>query len=158
MYWFLHAGSRCLTYVPNWIFYNTNPSWTKFEPKALEGIFARYSLSQKGYKCYYLSRKFFVSSDVTFYEDQPFYPPTSFLEETACVEWPWDPLLSLLMLDFVTPPLLVCSQGRASTSTPDNTLVAALDPLDTSMPDLKNLTLAPKLLVYSKRPKDHQQP
>ena len=38
-------------------------------------VFIGYSLTQKGYKCYYPSNKqTFISIDVTFHENQPFYP------------------------------------------------------------------------------------
>lgn len=49
------------------------------DPKETKCIFIRYPSFQKGYKCY-LPRKngsMFVTMDVTFYEDVPYYSPES---------------------------------------------------------------------------------
>lgn len=45
------------------------------DPRAVKGIFVRYSNTQKGYKCHVPEKggKFFVTMDVTFFEDVPFY-------------------------------------------------------------------------------------
>ncbi|EOY19448.1 Cysteine-rich RLK (RECEPTOR-like protein kinase) 8 [Theobroma cacao] len=54
----------------------------KLEPTALKCVFAGYSATQKGYKCYHPpSRKYFVSMDVTFRESELyFYTPQSPLQ------------------------------------------------------------------------------
>ncbi|WVY99969.1 hypothetical protein V8G54_026039 [Vigna mungo] len=59
----------------------------KLDPRALKCVFIGYSLTQKGYKCYHPpSKKFFVSRDVTFNEQegyfhQPYLPGESFWED-----------------------------------------------------------------------------
>ena len=49
----------------------------KFAPRAIKCIFLGYSSTKKGYKCYDpITHKFFVSADVTFFENQPFFTKT----------------------------------------------------------------------------------
>ena len=46
----------------------------KLDPRSLRCVFLGYSSTQKGYKCYCPStKKFFVSMDVTFHENTPFF-------------------------------------------------------------------------------------
>lgn len=53
--------------------------WDKLDPKAVKCIFVGYSSNQNGYKCYALGKKgrMFVTIDVTFHEDVPFYSSAS---------------------------------------------------------------------------------
>ena len=77
----------CIVYV-----HHTSPNRHKLEPKPLKCIFIGYSPTQKGYKCYYpLSQKFFVFCDVTFVENEFYYPSTSFQREKSH----WDPTVSM---------------------------------------------------------------
>ena len=47
---------------------------TKLDSRALKYVFVGYSPIEKGYKCYNpIFRKFFVSMDVTFFENQPYF-------------------------------------------------------------------------------------
>ncbi|RVW98278.1 Retrovirus-related Pol polyprotein from transposon TNT 1-94 [Vitis vinifera] len=51
---------------------------SKLDPTATKCIFLEYSPNQKGYKCYSpTTKKFYTSMDVTFFENQPFYPKTA---------------------------------------------------------------------------------
>ena len=52
----------------------------KLDPRALKCVFVGYSAIQKGYKCYHPStRKLYVSIDVTFVENKPYFS-TSYLQ------------------------------------------------------------------------------
>lgn len=51
------------------------------------------TLNQKGYKCYSpISKKFYYSMDVTFFEKQPYYSKTNIQGESENFEefWFWD--------------------------------------------------------------------
>jgi len=114
-----------------------------------------------------------VSTNVTFYEDLPFYQSNATREETNGPNW--DPLISLPPLD---PTLPICSQAGASSL--DNTLAGPI-PSNSSDPHAPNssfdspITSKPKmtvpiphypphlaanspLLVYSRQPKGYQEP
>ena len=50
---------------------------SKLDPKAIKCLFLGYSPTKKGYKCYLpITRKFYASMDVTFFENQSYYPKT----------------------------------------------------------------------------------
>ena len=67
---------------------------TKLDPQALKCKFIGYSLTKKGYKCYYPnSQRFFETMDVTFNKQQPFFfqsylqgEPQSYLQREPFVE------------------------------------------------------------------------
>lgn len=58
-------------------------SASKLEPRFVKCVFIGYSSSQKGYKCFDpSSSRLFVSHDVTFSENEPFYPTPSTQRES----------------------------------------------------------------------------
>ncbi|RVW50981.1 hypothetical protein CK203_071298 [Vitis vinifera] len=60
--------------------------------RSLKCIFLGYSSNQKGYKCYSpVTRKFYNSMDVTFFETQPYYPKNDIQGENSTQEYQfWD--------------------------------------------------------------------
>ncbi|KAA0057566.1 reverse transcriptase [Cucumis melo var. makuwa] len=60
----------CTAYV-----HNFSPNQTKFTYRAQAYVFVGYPFHQHGYKCFHPpSRKYFVTMDVTFYENRPYFP------------------------------------------------------------------------------------
>ncbi|RVW32653.1 putative mitochondrial protein [Vitis vinifera] len=67
----------------------------KLSAKAMKCLFLGYSRLQKGYRCYSLeTHRYFISSDVTFFEDSPFFSTTS---ESL-------PVSEVLPIPIVSPP------------------------------------------------------
>ena len=59
----------------------------KLDPQAIKCVFLGYSSTQKGYKCYNPStRKFYISADVTFTKNKPFFPKFSLKGEISMME------------------------------------------------------------------------
>jgi transposase InsO family protein len=66
-------GSTCFVH-------DLSPGRDKLSARAVKCVFLGYSKTQKGYRCYSPSaHRFYVSADVTFFEDKPFFasPTTS---------------------------------------------------------------------------------
>nr|KYP63600.1 Retrovirus-related Pol polyprotein from transposon TNT 1-94 [Cajanus cajan] len=54
--------------------HNVSPGLDKLSARAIKCVFLGYSRLQKGYKCYSpKTRKFYMSADVTFFEQTPFF-------------------------------------------------------------------------------------
>ncbi|KAI3463729.1 hypothetical protein Pfo_020392, partial [Paulownia fortunei] len=78
----------------------------KLDPRAIRRIFIGYSSTQKGYKCYHPpTRKFFVSTDVTFVENESFFK-NSYLQGENLIE---DRANDLFLLDFHFPSQSISS-------------------------------------------------
>ncbi|KAG8498075.1 hypothetical protein CXB51_007302 [Gossypium anomalum] len=63
--------------------HNHQPNQSKLDPRAHTCIFIGYSLTQKGYKCYSPTlRRMFVSQDITFFKNEPYFAPSHLQGET----------------------------------------------------------------------------
>ncbi|RVW55478.1 hypothetical protein CK203_075197 [Vitis vinifera] len=72
----------------------------KLSVKATKCIFLGYSRLQKGYRCYSPdTHRYFLSADVTFFEDSPFF---SFFESL--------PIFEVLPLPYISPPSYALSR------------------------------------------------
>ncbi|KAJ9683729.1 hypothetical protein PVL29_019345 [Vitis rotundifolia] len=64
-------GCTCFVHI-------LTPGQDKLSAKAMKCLFVGYSRLQKGYRCYSLeTHRYFISADVTFFEDSPFFSATS---------------------------------------------------------------------------------
>ena len=70
------------------------PGQDKLSTKATKCIFLEYSRLQKGYRCYSPdTHRYFLSADVTFFEDSPFFSSSKSL-----------PISEVLPLPYISPP------------------------------------------------------
>ncbi|RVW22670.1 Retrovirus-related Pol polyprotein from transposon TNT 1-94 [Vitis vinifera] len=77
-------GCTCFVHI-------LTPGQDKLSAKAMKCLFLGYSRLQKGYRCYSLeTHRYFISADVTFFEDSPFFSTTS--ESLPVSEAPADSL------------------------------------------------------------------
>ena len=59
----------------------------KLDARAIKCVFLGYSSTQKGYKCYNPSaKKFYISADITFTENKPFFPKSSLQGDISMME------------------------------------------------------------------------
>ncbi|RVW44081.1 Retrovirus-related Pol polyprotein from transposon TNT 1-94 [Vitis vinifera] len=81
-------GCTCFVHI-------LTPEQDKLSAKAMKCLFLGYSRLQKGYRCYSLeTHRYFISADVTFFEDSPFFSTTS---ESL-------PVSEVLPIPIVSPP------------------------------------------------------
>ncbi|KAA0035083.1 reverse transcriptase [Cucumis melo var. makuwa] len=76
-----YPSTRLVSEVPLRVFgctayvHNFGPNQTKFTPRAQACVFVGYPLHQCGYQCFHLlSRKYFITMDVTLCENRPYFP------------------------------------------------------------------------------------
>lgn len=59
----------------------------ELDPRDIKCVFLGYSSTQKGYKCYNpLSKKFYISVDVTFFKHKPFFLKSSLQGKSLMIE------------------------------------------------------------------------
>ncbi|XP_062075281.1 uncharacterized protein LOC133779323 [Humulus lupulus] len=80
---------------------------SKFDPRAIKTVFLGYSPTQKGYRCYCpIAKKTFISCDDTFFEDTPYFTPTSLQGESNHhqqeAQWSWGLELPLTTFPFTS--------------------------------------------------------
>ena len=87
LYIFPHI--QTLTSIPKTVFgctvfvHNYSVNKSKLDPRVIKCMFLGYSPTQKGYCCYSpITKKFYTSLDVTFFESRPYYQK-SLQEETS---------------------------------------------------------------------------
>ena len=81
-------GCTCFVHI-------LTPGQDKLSAKAMKCIFLGYSRLQKGYRCYSLeTHRYFLSADVTFFENSPFFSSSESL-----------PVFEVLPLPIISPPI-----------------------------------------------------
>lgn len=126
----------------------------KLDPRALRCIFIGYSSTQKGYKCFHPStKKFFVSTDVTFFEHESFFSPPYLQGEDLHEDRNEARTKDLFLLDFpcekLSNPLI--QPIPSAPFVPSNESFAMID-------NKKNQDDGQPLIVYSRRKPPISQP
>jgi len=66
---------KCLVVLV--FFHDLSPGLEKLSVRSVKCVFLGYSRLQKGYKCYSPTiKQYYMSTDVTFFEDTPFFSPS----------------------------------------------------------------------------------
>ena len=124
----------CVSFV-----HNHSPNRDKLDPRAHKCIFLGYSRTQKGYRCYSPSlRKHFVSADVTFFEDIPYYSPQGRHLQESMLSAPviptHVPIAPPTSPISIVPPVPSISQVYVRRRNKDVPLVPPLPPVEFSLP------------------------
>lgn len=119
---------------------------SKLDPRAVRTVFVGYSPTQKGYKCVCpQTKKVFVSSDVTFFENTPYFSSASIQGEKTNESNFWNSL----SIPLPTEPLHVTQNPGINLSSPNSTnnSPSILVPEKELMPEQQEFQ------VYSRRKK-----
>jgi transposase InsO family protein len=124
----------CVSFV-----HNHSPNHDKLDPRAHKCIFLGYSRTQKGYRCYSPSlRKHFVSADVTFFEDIPYYSPQGRQLQESMLSAPviptHVPIAPPTSPISIVPPVPPISQVYVRRRNQDVPLVPPPPPVEFSLP------------------------
>uniref|UniRef100_A0A2N9J0C0 Integrase catalytic domain-containing protein n=1 Tax=Fagus sylvatica TaxID=28930 RepID=A0A2N9J0C0_FAGSY len=124
----------CVSFV-----HNHSPNRDKLDPRAHKCIFLGYSRTQKGYRCYSPSlRKHFVSADVTFFEDIPYYSPQGRQLQESMLSAPviptHVPIAPPTSPISIVPPVPPISQVYVRRRNQDVPLVPPPPPVEFSLP------------------------
>jgi hypothetical protein len=124
----------CVSFV-----HNHSPNRDKLDPRAHKCIFLGHSRTQKGYRCYSPSlRKHFVSADVTFFEDIPYYSPQGRQLQESMLSAPviptHVPIAPPTSPISIVPPVPPISQVYVRRRNQDVPLVPPPPPVEFSLP------------------------
>lgn len=96
---------------------------SKLDPRAIKTIFVGYSPTQKGHKCYCpQTRKFYVTYDVTFFEETPYFPSASVQGEKLNESCFWDGLNLPLPIEPLHSTIIPNPTSTSSFSSPSSSI------------------------------------
>ena len=127
---------------------------SKLDPKATKCLFLGYSPTKKGYKCYSpITRRFYTSMDVTFFENQSYYQKTHIQGENLqeCNFWLDTSILPKTKSNAIIEP---------KNSIPLNTFIAPETEPNTISPETESNTITETILPNNPDPvtQVHTQP
>lgn len=138
--------------------HNSQPNRSKLDSRSIKCIFLGYSSNQSGYKCYSpITKKFYNSMDVTFFENQSFYPQTNIQGESHVEYW------FLSYPDQSNFPSIPSAPSiQPSDSSPSVLPVQSPNDIPIPISEFTQPTPDPapkqkELLVYSRKQKSHKE-